>query len=267
MTYTADVRFFILALCLTACDRLAAAGKLLEDRSNPLVAQGLYLGMDLPEGVDFEDNEDLHTSACEVFLADVTDPSQIEESPVSGAAIRFRSAANGNLSLSEESDSDGKYLVYSGDGLEYAPGEDARVTFTVDGGEGMMHVEAPDAPDIDLDSEHKAMTPMVVDLTDYDYQQIVAAVYDIQRSKLTWDNLPEEVGEIYDFTHTDDPVRRLEIPKDAFQRKGNYVVGVAGMEIAGSDDMDGINTSLSAFIAGRMSIHAVSVTAPDDLPR
>ncbi len=264
MTYTVVVRALFLAVLLPGCDRLAAAGQLLEDRSNPLVAQGLYLGMDLPEGVDFEDNDDLHTSACEVFLADVADPSQIENSPVSGAKIHFRSPSNGNLALSEESDSDGKYLVYSGDGLEYAPGEDARVTFTVDGAEGMMHVATPDAPDITLDSEHKALTPMILDLTDYDYQQIVAAVYDLQRSKLTWDNLPEEVGEIYDFTHTDEPVRRLEIPKDAFQRKGNYIVGVAGMEIAGSEEMDGINTSLSAFIAGRMSIHAVSVTAPDE---
>lgn len=252
----------MLLLTLLGCDRLAVIERLLEERANPLVAQGVYLGLDVPPGVEFEESDDLHVAACSVFLASVTDPSQLEDSPVSGAELHFRSGENGILSLGEVEQ--GKYVVTSVDELVYAPGEEARVSFAIEDEEGSMVVDAPEAPDVDVPAEHRAFESLSVSVPDT-YDGIVAAVYDLDRSKLTWDSLPEAVDEVYEFTHSDEPVHEVDIPGDAFRRKGTYIVGVAGMTVAGTDGFEGVNTSLSAFIAGRLSIHAVSVSAPDEL--
>jgi hypothetical protein len=120
-----------------------------------------------------------------------------------------------------------------------------------------MAVEPPDAPDSEVPSYLSPRTPYVVDLSDQDYDNLIVAVYDINRSKLTWDNLPETVEDTYTFTHAPERVTTQEIPGDAFPGEGSFLVGVAGMELADPNSFSGINQTLSAFMAGRFSLHYV----------
>jgi hypothetical protein len=240
---------------LAGCERLDAVGNL----ADPVVAQGMFLGLDVPDGVDLSDADGLQYAAlCNVFLAYVADPSELADAPVEGAKLTFKSPANGMLHFRDEGG--GKYTLDSTDGLVYEVGDTPIVTFTIDDADARLAVLAPEAPDVDLPSTSVREKPVDVDLRGDDYQNVVAAAYDVDRGKLTWDNLPTEVGEVYDFTHTEQPIERLEIPGSAFMRKSTYVVGVAGMQVADPVSFQGVNSTLSAFIAGRVGIRLMAVT-------
>jgi hypothetical protein len=246
---------FLLLLPLVACDRLDAV----ESLADPMVAQGLYLGLDVPDGVDLSGADGFALSAlCNVFLAYVSDPSELADSPVEGAELTFRSPANGILQFREEGG--GKYTLDATDGLVYEVGDTPVVSFTNDDQEARLEVLAPEAPDVDLDSSIEREHGLQVDLSGAEYQNVIAAAYDFDRSKLTWDNLPTAVDEVYDFTHTDAPVEEVDIPSDAFLRQGTYIVGVAGMKIADPVTFVGVNATLSAFIAGRLEPSLLAVT-------
>lgn len=249
------MRFLVPSIVVFA----AGCGRLedVEASAAPIVAQGLFLGVDLPAGVDLSGADELAQAAiCEVFLAEVSDPAQLAEAPMEGASMRVRSPTFDGLTFAEEGE--GKYVVDSTDGLVYEPHDRPVVTFdTPDGSEGRLEVVAPEAPEVDLVASISIFDDVHVDLTAYDYQNLVVAVYDLDRGNLTWDNLPDGVDQIYAYTHTEEPVRELTIPGDAFRRQGTYVVGVAGMAIGDATAFEGVNTTLSAFMAGQLALSFV----------
>src|SRR5688572_21577978 len=103
------MRLTLPIVLLTACDRLQTAGETVEGSTSPVVAQGIYLGLELPDGVDLSEAEELsYTALCDVFLAEVTD-DDLADAPLEGAAIGFRSAANGELAFTDAGE--GKYTL------------------------------------------------------------------------------------------------------------------------------------------------------------
>jgi hypothetical protein len=251
------LRLVLSAFLLSGCGRLDAVS----DLADPVVAQGLYLGLDVPESYqdDLAEAEDFQFAAlCNVFLAYVADPSELADAPVEGATLTLRSPANGSLTFRDEGA--GKYALDSSDGLVYEVGDTPIITFTIDGAEARLEVLAPEAPDFELPGSFERENSLDIDLSEYGYQNAVAAVYDVDRGRMTWDNLPEGVDEVYTFTHTEASVESLEIPAEAFLRKSTYVVGVAGMEVADPRSFEGVNTSISAFLAGRLAVGLVVVT-------
>ncbi len=246
------------------CNRLDAVSNL----ADPVVAQGLFLGLDVPAAYvdDLAGTDEFQYAAlCNVFLAYVADPSELANAPVEGAVLTFRSPTNGLLTFRESVDDEGqvvpgKYELDSSDGLVYEVGETPTISFTIDGAEARLDVLAPAAPEVELPGSFQRENPLHVDLSDYGYQNAVAAAYDIDRGKMTWDNLPTAVDEVYTFTHTEAPIEILEIPAEAFLRKSTYVVGIAGMEVADPLSFEGVNTSVSAFLAGQLSVGLVVVT-------
>ncbi len=239
---------------LGGCARLESTDALV----SPVVAQGLYLGMDLPDGIDFEGTDILaYSAACSVFLAYVSDPAELADSPVAGADVSFRSEANGRLDLTESGD--GEYIVTAAEGLVYEQGDVSSVALDVSGESASIVVKPPQAPDFDFPAAVTKGEAFTVDLTGQGYDSILAAVYDVGRSKVTWTNLPEGVEEIYTYTHPVEPLETLEIPGDAFPGHGSYVVGVAGMRLADPEDFVNVNTTLSAFMAGELSLYVTII--------
>lgn len=239
----------LLLLLPGGCDRLQAA----EDLVSPVVAQGLYLGLDLPDGVDFEGTDILeYSAACTLFLAYLSDPSDLASSPVEGAGVAFESDDNGRLELDEAGD--GKYLVTAAEGLNYEPGDGAQVNVIVQGEAAHLSVNPPEAPTLDLPTTHSVGASLDIDISGQGYDGVIAAAYNVTRNNLTWTNLPEEVDEIYAFTHPEEPQEAIRIPAEAFPGKGSFVVGVAGMELADPSRFDGVNTSISAFMAGEFAL-------------
>ncbi len=257
-SYDAGVKTLPLLLILGAvgCDRLTAVGGL----ADPIVAQGVYLGVDAPAGVDLSGADGLDQAAlCNVFLAYVADPSELVNAPVEGAVLSLRSDANGTLEFREEEG--GKYTLDSSDGLVYEVGDEPSISFTLEEQASRMEVLAPEAPEVHVPATSDIHEAVEVELIGDSYQNVIAAVYDIDRGKLTWDNLPDAVDQVYEFTHTETPLQTLEIPGDAFLRKGLYAVGVAGMKVADPADFEGVNLTLSAFIAGRITPRFLSVSS------
>lgn len=254
------MRVLPLLALLVACDRLKATEAIVNGATTPVVVQGMFLGLDVPDGVDLSESDELaYASLCEIFLANVTDPANIGQSPVEGAGVSFVSPDSGSLRFGD--DGEGKYSLDSEDGLVYTSGEQVVVNVGVNGERvGSMSVRAPAAPEVELPSvqtRNKALTVRVEG-----YENLVVAAYDVDHARMAWDNLPSGVEEAYDFTHPPEPVEQVEIPAEAFRRPATYVVGVAGMAIADPDDFEGVNTSLSAFIAGQLTLRPV-VVAPD----
>lgn len=254
--------FVISALALSAaggCDRLKAT----EDLTSPVVAQGLFLGLNLPDGMDIEGSDLLaYTAACTVFLAYVSDPQALADSPVEGAGVQFASATNGSLPFSDEGS--GKYLVTAQDGLVYEPGDLASVSVNIDGDDAKVGVETPDAPEFSLPTDGPylpALQPVTIDLTGQDYDNLIIAVYDVQKSELVYDNLPTSVNETYQYTHQTEATLTAEIPGDVFRGQGSFLIGVAGMQLANPDTFSGANQALSAFMAGQFSLTYVLTDA------
>ncbi len=243
----------VLALALAGCDRLNA----ISDLANPIVAQGIYVGLDLPDGVDLSGSDLLaYSAACSVFLADVNDPSQFDKSPVEGASVSFRSGQNAGFDLVDEGD--GKYLVSADDGLVYEPNDDAVITTKVAGEEARLAVSTPASPDVDVPTTLQPEHGFTADLSGQGYDNVLVAVYDVTRGKLTWDNLPTDIGSTYEFTHGDTQ-ESVVVPGDAFLRQSNYVVGIAGMTQADASTFEGVSQTLSAFMAGQFALRFVVV--------
>lgn len=248
------------ALFLVGCDRLQR----IADLADPVVAQGLFLGLEVPDGLpDLGDVEGFqYAAACTVFLGYFGDPSEITEAPVEGAELQLRSPANGRMVFRDEGE--GKYMLDSSDGLVYSPGDALVISFEVDGVEARLDVVAPEPAELELPEVVEPETAVDVDLSDYDFEGALAASYDLGRGRLAWDNLPLSVEEVYDFTHAEGEIDAFELPPEALLRQGTYIVGVAGMQITDPQDFTGVNTSLSAFSAGQIVPRFVAVINADE---
>ncbi len=250
--------WLLLAFLLPGCEKLDAASNVVDGLGDTTVAQGIFLGADIPPFVTLPDDADFYSALCKVFLAEVQDASDLGESPVSGADVRFTSSETGRIEFSEEGP--GEYRVYSFDGLSYEPGQTANVSFDIAGETGVLSVKAPGAPEFELPESHSARKPMTLELDKGEFEHVVAAVYDIDHDILTWDSLPADVEEAYALNTEDaEVVTEVEIPGEAFVRGSNYLVGVAGLEVADSEGFEGVNRALSTFAAGQFELGVIQV--------
>src|SRR5262245_22332243 len=88
-------------------DGINHVGDTIGGLTNPLVVQGIVLGVDAPQGdtsgLDLSDTDLKQGCALTVFLADASDPSQIEDAPVIGAGVDV-STAKGDVAATDEGD-------------------------------------------------------------------------------------------------------------------------------------------------------------------
>ncbi len=255
------------ALC---CALLATSGLLggcgrIDDAAatlNPVVVQGLYLGLDLPSSLlslangDENNGTFAYSAICKVFLAYLSAGGG--DSPVDGADVRFDSRASGRIDLREESE--GKYIGDATDGLEYVPGESAELKVQLDGGDGEVDGRTPDAPEeIELPESVAKGSRFQVHLPGGGYDNMIVALYHLDSGKVSWENLPTDFEGLYEFTRPDEAVDTVTVPSEAVERSGSYVVGVAGMVIGEVEGFDGVNTALSTFMAGRVAVRYLDV--------
>lgn len=248
-----------LFLTLVGCEKLDSAASLVDGLGDTTVAQAIFLGAELPATLEMDEESGLYSAFCKVFLAEVTDTSDLTNNPVSDAEVSFVSSETGKLPV--EQTADGEYRLYSYDGLVYEPGQDATVQFAVGGEEGSLNVEAPTSPEFTLPTEAVARHGLVVDITEGEFTNVVGAVFDVDRGKLVWDSLPDDVLATAELNGPDDPViREFAIPAEAFPRGSTYVVGLAGLAIGEVDEVSGVNRALSTFAAGQLGLRLISVS-------
>jgi len=246
-------------LLLPGCDLLGEAIEEFEGLTNPLVAQTFLLGVAAPEDADLaaaiEDSAMELDRAIQVFLADAASADDLENAPVSGAAVTVQVGAGDAVSLDEAVD--GGYKATGVDGLEYITGQDATVSVTLGESTATMSLTLPVAVSATVPTEVDANTALSVDLGS-GYDGVMGVVIDVVSSEVTWDNRPLGIQELYDFTHTDGTVSTLEIPADAFPSESLYAVGIAGIENADPETFENVNTVLTSFMAGKVTFYPVS---------
>jgi hypothetical protein len=243
------------------CQTLEEVKDDIEGLTEPIVVQAVLLGIATPDGIDLSGTEYDNAAVLAVYLADASDPANLENAPVVGAAVSVRSESLGSLPMNDEGG--GLYRISAEDAdFGYFAGEEFNVVADYDGESRKTVVSAPYAVDTDdIPTTHNRGEEMIVDLTNTpgDYDSVIAAVIDVTTGEKTWSNEPTGVEELYEFTHSDNDVRKVAIPGTAFPVAGVYAVGVAGMHVGDIENYVEVNTALSSFLAGEMAFYGVVV--------
>lgn len=232
----------------------------LEGLTNPLVAQALFLDvaeLDFGE-LDIADIALFETAPlATVILADATEVAELENAAILGAEPKIRTPGNGAVILADQED--GTYYAGGTSGLLYQAGEEATLTIRMDGVSHSAVVSMPREPDgLDVPLLHTVNENILLDFADYSFHQILVLVVDINTGEITYSNEPETAEELYEFSQDRDIKSRFDIPARAFNTETYYAVGVAGVLLSSDDQLEEMNTALSAFMAGKFYFYPVS---------
>ena len=257
-----------MVLALTGCglfDKIKETTETLEGLTNPLVAQGLILGVEEPESEDIslEDAGYAPGTTVTVFLADATDAADMENAPIEGATVKV-SGGSANATASEEQP--GAYLIDPTEGLAYAASSLWTLSATIDGRDeaSTATISLPAAAAVTVpETQDETGQPLSLDLTGQGFASALVVVFNAECGEFTYSNEPNSVTEIYNFGHGDGEATEVEIPGSAFPEEGVYAVGIAGMVHTTADDLNNFNTALSTFMAGKMVIYPSVVGIPD----
>ena len=243
------------ALTLTAgCGKFRDLREAIEAATHPIVVQAMFLGVAPPESdlVMLDDTEFASGSAIRVFLADAAGGGL--GAPLRDGSVQVRVGGVPSVDLAEADP--GAYQATAEEGLVYDAGVEAAVSVASGEHVGRLYVGLPGPAAPGVDFEHSPGEPLALDLTDYSYQSALAVVIDVTSGEIVWSNEPTDIDTLYDMTHGDG-IKRLEIPGQALATESVFAVGLAGMMASGEDDIEDVNTALSAFLAGELVFEPV----------
>jgi hypothetical protein len=241
-------------MTLIACDAFKGA-------TNPLVSQGLILGIEAPESdqIDLSGTDYDEGTAASIFLADAKSVDDLDNAPIEGADVAIRGP--GDMGSVEVVDAGGGlYTVLPSDGtLDYQDGADWTVVAQEDpaADQGKANVHLPPGPNVNVTQQHDAGQPVHLDLAGQGFTAVIAVVVDVETGEVTFSNEPKDIKAIYDFTRGNDEVPSFDVPGTAFPDHKAYALGVAGMQHTQAEDLDGMNTLLTSVMAGKMRMFPV----------
>ena len=241
---------------LAGCDLLGD----LAGYANPMVMEATLVGVETPDPalVDLTGTTLEGGTVATVLLADATQMEDLAEAPLAGARVELRIDDGEWRALRDESE--GKYLL--DEGLTYVAGQAVAIRIQGDPDHGAT-VRAPDVLDVTVAAEHAAGAPLVVQTEAEGIAHLALVVMDIAAGEVLFDNRPTSIEDIYALTHGGGQ-RAVEVPGVVFSRPGAYVVGVAGLAVSAEEDLDNLNTTISALTAGTIRFYPVTVGAWDE---
>ena len=111
---------FMAMMSLTGCDAFQKAQETLDGLLEPVVMEGLVLGVQAPQGTGaddvFEDSGYAAGVSATVFLADAKEVAEIENAPITGATVEI---VTGDGSFAVEEVGQGTYARLPDGSLEY----------------------------------------------------------------------------------------------------------------------------------------------------
>jgi hypothetical protein len=253
-------RTVALALCvpLAACNWFDDAKNTLENLANPLVAEGILLGVEAPvdDTIDLSDTEYAEGTVMTLFLADTADSGGLTEAPVTGAVISLRGDAIGSIPIDDAGG--GRYSLDAG-AATYESGAVWTINVTLDGELTTAALTLPPPANVDVPTERVRGQDLTLDLLGMGYESALVVVAGDSGS-ITYTNEPATIGDIYNMTHGSAELESVTIPDSAFPENSGYLVGVAGMKHTTASDLDGMNTALSSIMMGNMEFYPIATT-------
>jgi hypothetical protein len=260
-------------LTLVGCDALNKARDTIDGLLEPVVVQGIVLGLEPPQNQQLQElldqSEFQSGTTATIFMADAKEVAEIENAPITGATVSLLGPGAG-VTLGEI-DAGVYGLAPGADPLEYASGETRELESVRGSGDSQQvstaQVQLPPAQDFsaEIPEEHDVNTPIELDFTGLPYDSALVLVLD-DEGNVTYSNEPTTIKEVYDFTQGSTELGVVTIPAEAFPDEGVFMVGVAGMVNTDPADLSEMNTGLSSVVSGLMKTYAVS-TIPLDIPQ
>jgi hypothetical protein len=259
-------------LSLTGCDALNKARDTLDGLLEPVVVQGIVLGIEPPSGDGLDDllvGTDFERAgiSATVFMADAADVTELENAPISGAMVEL---VGPDASGMVAEVGDGAYARRPDGTLPYQPETTWQLVVERTEGDETQISTAELLLPVDVDQsdqvprDHALNTPITLDFTGLAYDAALVVVFD--RDGLAYSNEPRTIREVYDFTRGDGDLGVVEIPAETFDAESLYVVGVAGMVNTRAADLAEMNTGLSTVMSGKMRFYPVSTLTVPTLP-
>ena len=246
---------FLLALGASGCDQIKEWRDQVSGLTNRFVVEGVYMGVEEPDDDRIAsvlgDTDFGEGSSVTAYLADAAEIDDLENAPITGAAIAFHTSSGG-WNMDEESN--GKYVLTD---VNYVPGETVQLESTYDGTVRQIQVTAPSSPDGDIPWEHAEGEGLTVDLTGQGFDSALVVVIDVVNKTTTFSERPETISDFYNLAHGDEATLLVDIPGSAFAGQSLYAVGVAGVVFSDEEDYYEVNTALSTFMAGRFKFEAL----------
>ena len=260
-------------LTLAGCDALNKARDTIDGLLEPVVVQGVVLGIEPPQSQDLQDlldqSEFQSGTTATIFMADATEVSEIENAPIAGATVSLLGTGAG-VTLTEI-DAGVYSLAPGADPLEYASGETWELESVRGSGDSQQvstaQVRLPAAVDFsnEIPEQHEVSVAIDLDFTGQPYDSALIVVLD-DEGNVTYSNEPQTIREVYEFTQGSTELGVITIPATAFPDEGIFMVGVAGMVNTDAADLDEMNTGLSSVISGLMRTYAVSTLPIPPVP-
>lgn len=253
----------LILLAMTGCDLFASGQEQIEDLqdtldglTNPLVVQGLVLGVAEPdsEEIDLSKTDFSNGTAVTVFAADAASVSEIENAPVTGAAVTIKIGEQAAVTVDEATG--GAYKV-AGEEVGYVASAMAELSVGIGDSAAGAQVMLPPPANATIPEQHNG-SELVIDLSAQEFDQVLAVVFDVGSGEVTFSNEPKDVMELYEFSTAEDAGAGVTIPASAFPGDSVYAVGIAGLVKGDSASFSSMNTALSSMQAGQLKFYPVS---------
>ena len=234
------------------CDLFDEVKETYEGLTNPLVVQSVVVGVEV-DGVDPAVVDELNFEAGvagTVFLADAKSASDLDNAPISGAAVTINA-----VSLADTGE--GAYTLEPG-ALTYTNGATWTLEALIGTDSSSATFVPPPPPNATIPTVHVKGQPLNVSLAGQGFDVIVGVVADVATGEVTWSNEPEDISDIYNLA-TGNGDESIDIPGDAFPNSGAYVIGISGLTTSRTDQLDNMNTALSNIASGKMRLYPVAV--------
>ncbi|MCB9677075.1 MAG: hypothetical protein H6737_18300 [Alphaproteobacteria bacterium] len=248
-----------LLVLLAGCSPITRIGDKIIGLTTPVLVGGLVLGTQEPADdrlrLALEAQGITDFTEARLVVADALELRDIDNALIPDANVMIDTPDRFPLTVGD----DGWYGIDTVEGPRYVPGRTWKIEAELPDRvlPGTLEVPLPPAAVLDIDGEHDPKTDLVVDLSGQGFDFAFAAVYDYLGNE-RWTNAPSTNEEIVDFVlPNSSPVERVVIPGDAFEDETLYVVGVAGMNRAPDETIEGLNEALTAVLAGELVLTPV----------
>lgn len=260
----------LMLLTLAGCDAFNKVKDTIDGLLDPIVTQGLVLGVEPPDSSLLDGV--LDTSQFEagttvtLFMADAREVQELENAPIQGADVRL--SGPGIDEPVAEIDS-GTYALTPADAeVTYVAGDTWSITVDRTADDGTVYTSAatfelPAEADFSsqISEQHTAGEAITLDFAGLGFTSALVVVID-EEGELAYSNEPQDIREFYDFTHGNDALETVTIPGDTFGDDTIYAIGVAGLNNTTSNQLDEMNTALSTVLFGKMNFYPVNTGDP-----